>query len=498
MKRKAGVLLNVSSFPGPYGIGSFSTDAERVIEEFAMMGFKLWQTLPITAIGAGNSPYSGRSSFAGNYLYIDPERISHLLAREDIEEAKYGGGIYLTDYDFAMERKREALEKAYLNIGEEEKAGMEKCLEDNAYWLSDYAAFMCLKEKNGGKSWIDWQAGEKIYSKKVVEKAKKEMSDRYWFYVFEQYVFFSQWEKIKAHANGYGIEVFGDLPIYVNYDSADVWAHTEDFQLDEDLRCKKVAGVPPDYFSEDGQLWGNPLYDYDRMKKDGYSWWVERLTHALKLYDIVRIDHFRGLYKYWTVDAGAETARDGEWADGPDVGIFEALGKKIKNPKIIAEDLGIIDDEVQDFLDRSGFYGMRVMQFAFDGTGDNRHLPHNYVPHCVAYTSTHDNDTTLGWLLSTDEASRNQAFEYTDCDGGYGWASGAGSCRATKAFIRSLIGSCADIAIVPLQDLCGYGSDTRMNTPGIGEDCWRYRTNYVALSCIDHEFIRKIIRTYGR
>jgi len=497
MARRAGVLLNVSSFPGPYGIGGFSEDLKRVLDEFAVMGIKIWQTLPITALGSGNSPYSGLSSFAGNYLYIDPERLEN-VTREEISSVRYGGDIYLTDYAFAAESKRKILEIAYSRITEEQKSELDKCLSDFAYWLPDYAAFMTLKEKNGGKPWYEWENSEKIYSDKLRKKVKTELTDRFYFYVFEQYVFFKQWQSVHDYAKGYGMEIFGDLPIYVNYDSADVWAHTKLFELDEDLKLKKVAGVPPDYFAKDGQLWGNPLYDYAEMAKDGYEWWVERLCHALKIYDIVRIDHFRGLYEYWAVNAEETTAKNGKWVKGPDTAIFKALKKRIKNPQIVAEDLGIIDEKVTDFLHRCGFAGMRVMQFGFDGDVRNKHLPHEYIPECVAYTGTHDNDTTLGWLLSLDESTRSSVFDYVGCDGGYGWASGGGRCRATKAVIRSLIASCAEIAIIPMQDLCGYGSDTRMNVPGQAENCWRYRTNYSAISNIDSDFIRRIIRIYGR
>lgn len=498
MKRKAGVLLNVSSFPGKYGIGGFSSDAERVLEEMAMMGIKLWQTLPITAIGAGNSPYSSVSSFAGNYMYIDPERLGGLITPEEAASFRYDGEMYLTDYDFVAKSKRDALKLAYSRIGDAERKEMEKFVEKNAYWLPDYAVFMTLKAKNENAAWCDWSDEERIYSKSLCEKVKTEYAKLYDFFVFEQYVFYSQWQRIRDVAKAYDIEIFGDLPIYVNYDSVDVWAHTKYFQLDEKLNCKKIAGVPPDYFSEDGQLWGNPLYDYKKMASDGYHWWVERLCHSLSLYDIVRIDHFRGLYAYWAVDADAETAKEGKWEKGPDVAIFDELRKRIKDPKIVAEDLGIIDDDIRDFLHRCGFYGMRVMQFGFDGDPHNKHLPHEYIPECVAYTGTHDNDTTLGWLLGLDDGMRKQVFEYVNCDDSYGWASGAGRCRATRAFIRTLLSSCADIAVIPMQDLCGYGSDTRMNVPGAADNCWRYRTNFSAINGIDRDFVRNMIRIYGR
>ena len=295
-----------------------------------------------------------------------------------------------------------------------------------------------------------------------------------------------------------GIKVFGDLPIYVSYDSVDVWANTGVFKLDKNFKPTEVAGVPPDYFSAEGQLWGNPLYNYAKMGKDGYKWWVNRIKHASELYDLVRIDHFRGLYEYWAVPAGAATAKEGKWEKGPQNKLFDILKTEVPDVEIIAEDLGIIDENVEKFLEETGFHGMRVMQFGFDGDKKNKHLPHNYVKKCVAYTATHDNDTTLGWLLSLGEDTFYDALNYVDCDTGFGWADGAGKCRATRAFIKAIMASVADLAIVPVQDLCGYGSDTRMNVPGQAEGCWRYRTNYSALNEIDHAFVRRMITTYGR
>ncbi|MBR1747661.1 MAG: 4-alpha-glucanotransferase [Clostridia bacterium] len=498
LKRSAGVLLNVSSLPGPYGIGSFSVDAERFVEEIASMGFSVWQTLPLTVSGWGNSPYSSVSSFAGNYLYIDPERLYGLVGREEIERTYYRGDYYLTNYDFARTEKRRVLELAYSRITNELKEKIDEFVEKNAFWLPDYAVYMTLKESFEQKSWLDWDEKHKKYTLRLRDEVIRDKADRVGYYCFEQYVFFDQWEKIRACAKGYGVKIFGDLPIYVCLDSADVWAHRKQFLLDADGRPTLVAGVPPDYFAEDGQLWGNPLYDYAAMKKDGYKWWVERLTHALDLYDIVRIDHFRGLCQYWGVPADAKTAKEGKWYDGPKTEIFDALKKVRPEHLIVAEDLGIIDDKVEKLLSDTGYPGMRVMQFGFDGDCRNKHLPHEYEHACVAYTGTHDNDTTLGWLLSLDENTRKAALDYVNCDGGYGWASGGGYCRATKAFVRSLMASCATLAVVPMQDLCGYGSDTRMNTPGVAEGCWRYRTNYGAIDNVDREFVREMIRIYGR
>ena len=498
LKRSAGVLLNVSSLPGPYGIGSFSADAERFVDEIASMGFTVWQTLPLTVSGMGNSPYSSVSGFAGNYLYIDPERLYGLVGREEIEATHYRGEYFLTDYDFARYAKRKVLELAYSRLTEDLRQKVDAFVEKNAFWLPDYAVYMTLKESFGQKSWTEWEDKYKKYSVALRDSIVKKRAERVYYYYFEQFVFSEQWQRIRDYAKGYGIKIFGDLPIYVSLDSVDVWSNRKQFLLDKDGKPTLVAGVPPDYFAAEGQLWGNPLYDYAAMKKDGYLWWTERLKRALDLYDIIRIDHFRGLHRYWGVPADAKTAKEGKWYEGPKTELFEALKKVRPDHLIVAEDLGIIDEEVERFVAETGYPGMRVMQFGFDGDPHNKHLPHEYERSCVAYTGTHDNDTTLGWLMSLDDYTRGIAFDYVNCDGGYGWASGGGKCRATKAFVRALFSSCATLAIVPMQDLCGYGSDTRMNTPGVAEGCWRYRTNYGAIENVDREFLREMIRIYGR
>lgn len=496
MKRCAGVMINVSSLPGHYGIGGFGRDTEEFIEEMASMGFTIWQTLPITSLGWGNSPYSGISTFAGNYLYIDLERVP-FLSHDEHREAQYNGDIYLTNYEFAKDIKSRCLKLAYSRRDAQMQNDIDCFKESNKEWLIDYAAFMTLKDKFNQKCWCEWE-DYKIYSAKIIEDVLRDEYDSVNYYCFEQYLFFNQWENIKVTAHRCGMKIFGDLPIYVCYDSVDVWANTALFMLDKDLQPTKVAGVPPDYFAKDGQLWGNPLYNYKIMAKDNYKWWVKRIVHALSMYDILRIDHFRGLYDYWSVDASEKTAINGKWEKGPREALFKELKKVIPEPNIIAEDLGIIDEEVECFVKRTGFYGMRVMQFAFNDDTENKHLPHNYDKECVAYTGTHDNDTTLGYLLSLPANVQENVLRYVNCELGQGWASGGGQCRATKAFIRMLIASSAEVAIIPMQDLCGYGSDTRMNIPGQAENCWRYRTNYGAINNIDRDFVRTIIGMYGR
>ncbi|MFW5780174.1 MAG: 4-alpha-glucanotransferase, partial [Bacillota bacterium] len=281
-------------------------------------------------------------------------------------------------------------------------------------------------------------------------------------------------------------------------DSVDVRTHPELFQLDKNLEPEMVAGVPPDYFSEKGQLWGNPLYNYENMKKDDYEWFIKRIEHNFKLYDKLRIDHFRGFYKYWAVNKSATTAKEGHWLDGPKMEIWNILKQKMNNPDIIAEDLGIIDEQVHEYVKKNNFGCMRVMQFAFDHDPFNIHLPHNYYKDCVGYTATHDNNTTLGWLLSVDENTRNYALNYVNCRNISGWAAGGGDCPSTKAFIRCLISSSCNLVIIPMQDLCGYGGDTRMNTPGIAEGNWQYRTNYTAMENVDRNYMLMLNNLYAR
>lgn len=497
MQRSSGVLLNISSLPGEHGIGSFSVDALNFAEYIASMGFHWWQILPITTIGQGNSPYSGISAFAGNFLYIDTESLEGLLTDEERASSKYPGSIYLTDYDFAYTSKRNLLKKAFGRIDNALKYEIALFAEENAYWLDDYSLFMSIREEKG-LPWSQWTEGLKFRQSQAIEEARLRLHDTIEYYRFEQYVFFSQWKKIKNGINAYGVGIFGDMPIYVCYDSVDVWAHPEIFQLDEELRPKMVAGVPPDYFASEGQLWGNPLYNYDKMKESGYDWLINRIIHNLELYDMLRIDHFRGLYKYWAVPILSSSAKEGKWLDGPEMDLWRALKERCGKMNIVAEDLGCIDDDIHMYLKKTGFPGMRVMQFGFNGDSANLHLPHNYPKNCVGYTGTHDNDTTLGWLFSLPENVRDHALDYMNCEKSGGWAGGNGICPATKAFIRALFASSCDLAIVPMQDLCGYGSDTRMNIPGAAEGNWRYRTNYTAMESVDRGAIAHFNELYGR
>lgn len=495
--RKAGVLLPVSSLMGEYGIGDFGKSARYFVDFIGRIGFKLWQILPITVLGAGNSPYSGVSAFAGNFLLLDVSALEgSLLMRGEIEDAKYCNP-YKIDYAFVRKRKKDLLEVAYSRLDGDYINKVNAFAGQNGYWLPDYALYMALREENGEKEWGEWSPALKFREEGALAAARERLKDRITYYYFEQYLFYSQWSELKAYANSRGVEIVGDMPIYVAYNSPDVWASPGNFLLDNDLKPQKVAGVPPDYFAAEGQLWGNPLYNYAAMEKDGYKWLVGRIKHNLNLYDILRIDHFRGLCEYWAVPATATTAKEGKWQEGPGMKLWRALGKEVKEPKIIAEDLGIIDDKVRAFLKESGFPGMRVLQFAFDGTADNPNLPYNYEKNTVAYTATHDNDTTLGWLYSLDSSARSAVLNYIGVSEHY-WGAGGRGCISTKAFCKEVLASVADTAIIPLQDLCGYGGDTRLNVPGVAEGNWQYRASLSALDDVDIDYYRDLLFKYGR
>lgn len=498
MKRNSGVLLNVSSLPGEFGIGGFSREADMFLEDIASMGFHWWQTLPLTTIGLGDSPYAGFSAFAGNYLYIDPYNLPKgLLTDDEIQSFKSSDSYYLVDYARVRESKRRMLKLAYSRVNDEIRNKLKAFRAEHSDWLIDYALFMALKDFHGGKAWTEWSAEYRDRDKNALNRFSDEHAEEVEYYVFEQYEFFRQWFRVKKAAESYNVGIFGDMPIYLILDSADVWAHRKLFQLDSDGKALEVAGVPPDYFAKDGQLWGNPLYDWDAMKSERYQWFIRRIKHNLSMYDALRIDHFRGLLSYWSVPAGAKTAKEGKWVKGPGLDLWKEVKKKLGSVNVVAEDLGIIDKDVVEFVDATGFPGMKVMQFGFDGRADNPHLPHNFDKNCVAYSGTHDNDTTLGWFYSLDNETRTAVLDYIDCSDN-GWGMGGGNCPSIKAFIRCLCASSANLVIVPLQDLCGYGSDTRMNTPGVGEGNWRYRTNVEALSSINWNFYRRLNEKYGR
>lgn len=494
--RSAGVLLNVSSLPSPYGIGGFGRETQEFCDFLLRGGFHYWQILPLTTAGLGDSPYSGTSAFAGNYMYIDSEKLMEegYITSADVAECVYHGEPYSVDYDFVRSSKRRMLRKAYESgVWNREEAG--DFIKENSDWLPDYAAYMTIKDMYGGLPWWKWDDIHKYRGK--VDTAQLERDNpEYGFYIFEQYVFDRQWREVRKAVNERNIRIIGDMPMYVSMDSADVWANPSQFMLDERLKPTSVAGVPPDYFSEDGQLWGNPLYDIDYHKKTGYKWWLDRLGRAQGLYDVLRIDHFRAFSRYWAVPYGAQTAKEGEWREGLGLPFLKAVADRFPDAKFIAEDLGVIDDKVRKLLKDSNLPGMRVMQFGFED-GDSIHLPHNFDVNCIGYTATHDNNTTLGWLQGLPANISEYVLRYICCPT-FGWSNGGYGCKSTKAFIRKLVESSCVIAIVPFQDMCGFGGDCRMNTPGVAEGNWRYRATYENLDGVDTAFFNEINSLYGR
>ncbi len=496
LKRSSGILLNISSLPCAYGIGGLGKEIDDFCDFSLACGFHYWQILPVTTIGLGNSPYSGVSAFAGNFLYIDPATLARqgYISEED-RRACEESTPYAVDYGKVIAAKSAMLKKAYDNV--KDRIGDKlKDFEKTCPWVREYALFMSLKSSYGGAPWWNWQDCHK----KMNEGAKRGYidanADEYYYFVFEQYLFDVQWKDAKKRVNAKGMKFIGDMPMYVSMDSADVWGEPEAFLLDEILLPKKVAGVPPDYFSEEGQLWGNPLYDYDHMRKDGFSWWMKRFDRMAELYDVLRIDHFRAFSEYWAVDYGATTAKNGKWCEGVGEELFKKVFEKHDKDGFIAEDLGIIDEKVNNLLAKLGLPCMRVMQFGFED-GDSIHLPHNFSRNCVGYTATHDNNTTLGWMYGLKENILDYMLRYIECDrkdyGGGGY-----DCKATKIFIRRLISSCCRLAVVPFQDLCGYGGDCRMNTPGVADGNWTFRATSDAIARVDKGYFHYINCLYGR
>lgn len=500
MERNSGVLLNVSSLPGEFGIGVLSHNAEMIIVEIANSGFSWWQVLPVTTIGAGNSPYSGDSTFAGNYLYINPYSLHKkgLITDEELRDAKYRGAPYQTDYDFARWNMSKLLNKAFTRINDEIKARIAKFAEDNKYWLDDYALFESIAEECGF-DWTKWDAGLKNREPKALQAAREKYAERIAFYEFVQYEFYREWFKLKAFANDKGVSILGDLPFYVSLQSADVWSHRELFVLKSDGSPDGVAGVPPDYFSASGQIWNNPIFDFAAMKKNDYAWWRARVSHCLKLYDGLRLDHFRAFSRYYVISTKNDPldAHDGEWRECPGKELITFFKNDNPAALFVAEDLGIIDDAVKELVEWSGFPAMKVLQFAFESF-DSDHLPHKYCQNTVAYTGTHDNNTTLGWLYDVAPEVRDYALDYCNMPGSGGWGSGGPQCPSTRAMIRTLMSSCANLVVFPIQDLAGYGSDTRMNVPGVAEGNWRFRTHYDMLMSLDRQWLLKMNNLFGR
>ena len=498
--RASGILMPISSLPSAHGIGAMGAEARRFVEFLSKAGQAYWQILPICPTSYGDSPYQSFSTFAGNPYFIDLDELAKrgLLLPEEYENIDWESAPDTINYGALYEKRYKVLRCAANRLLAKPNAAYRKFVKENAFWLPDYALYIILKEANIGAEWYDWADEDlKLHRPEAVAKAMEEQAETVLFMEFIQYTFFEQWKKIKKYANSKGVEIIGDLPMYVARNSADVWANRHLFDLTEDGEPKNVAGVPLDYFSEFGQKWGNPLYNWVEMKKDGYRWWMDRLGACFKLFDAVRIDHFRAFSAYWAVPAEAETAKEGQWLDGPKTDFFDAVNRTFKNPKIIAEDLGIIDDGVIDLLKKTQLPCMRVMQFAFMEGKDNMHMPHNYPKNCVAYTGTHDNNTVLGWLWEAQPYEREHALKYCAFPGG-DWAVGGSESASCHAIIRTLWQSPANTVIVPVQDLCGFGKDTKMNVPGVPNGNWAFRVTQEQLDGIDKKWLKELNDVYYR
>ena len=468
--RKAGILMHISCLASNYGIGTVGKKAFEFVDFLKKTGQHYWQILPLNPTDFNNSPYQSPSVFAGNPLLIDIDELKKdgLLSESDTDGIYFGNNPEQIDFDAVKAYKTELLKRALPRFQKDYEYMMFET--QNGSWLNDYSLFMALKEHYDGKPWYDWDEDIRKHTKKAIEKYTEELWESVEFYRLEQFLFYKQWASLKSYANENGIEIIGDIPIYVALDSADVWANAKLFLLDEDFVPKAVAGCPPDLFSKDGQKWGNPLYDWKTIKKTGYLWWINRIKESQKLYDIVRLDHFRGFEAYYAVPYDADTAREGKWQKGPGIDLFETVKKSLPDVKIIAEDLGYLTPEVHKLLEDCGFPGMKVLQFAFDPYRDNPYLPYNYPKNCVAYTGTHDNNTLVDWYR--EEHNKPFVRDYLNVSEDE-WV--------PAAMIRTILASRADTVIIPIQDYLGYGR--RMNKPGtVGAENWSYRIREDALN----------------
>ncbi|MCR4690429.1 MAG: 4-alpha-glucanotransferase [Lachnospiraceae bacterium] len=502
-KRAAGILLPITSLPSEYGIGTMGRAAYEFLDFLKKAGQTYWQILPVGPTSFGDSPYQSFSTFAGNPYLIDLETLvdEGLLTKKQcrdagIEPVPYKGDLSAAaiaktvqeepedkrvrraqipamyiDYALQYQRRYPLLKKAYVNFLKQEgpkSASYRAFCEENEDWLPDYALFMALKDENKGLPFTEWEKDLRIRRKKAVSEARKRLGSEAGFYSFLQFEFYAQWEKLKAYANKNGILIIGDIPIYVAADSADVWADPELFMLDKEGIPTAVAGTPPDFFSETGQLWGNPIYNWEYHKETGYAWWISRMRKSFMLYDVVRIDHFRGFDEYYSIPSGSKTAKEGEWVSGPGLKLFDAISASLGELNVIAEDLGLLTKSVERMVKKSGFPNMKVLVFGFSPEGDSVYLPHNYERNCVVYTGTHDNDTAVGFYAGAGRKEKAFARDYLGVRAG-GKAFG-------QAMLRAALSSRADTAIIPMQDYLGLGNEARLNLPStLGGINWQWR-----------------------
>lgn len=490
--RKSGILMHISSIPSPYGVGTMGKAARDFVDFLQESGQSCWQLLPICLTSYGDSPYQSYSTFAGNPYFIDLDELKNMgvLEAADYENVDWESTEDKVNYGVLYQKRYPILRKAAENFLEAPTEEYDRFCEENEYWLSDFALFMALKEVHGGKPWNEWDAGYRNREQEALDRAKTEHEKEILYWKVYQFFFFKQWWALKKYANERGIEIIGDLPIYVSLDSVDVWVYPELFQLDENRVPVEVAGCPPDGFSADGQLWGNPLYAWEYMEQTGFQWWIDRIKYICRVYDVLRIDHFRGFDSYFAIPFGDTTAMNGKWKQGPGMKLFRKVEEMIGRQNIIAEDLGYLTDSVRQLLEDSGFPGMKVLELAFDSrdASGNEYLPHNFVRNCVAYAGTHDNNTIMGWFGDVSPEDAEYAKKYLRI----------GEEEPYWDMICALWESVADLTIAQAQDLFGLGKEARMNEPStLGDNwCWRAKPGVFTHELADK--LRTMTALYGR
>ena len=489
--RKSGILLHISSLPSRCGIGRMGRAAYEFVDFLHASETAYWQILPLSPTSYGDSPYQSFSVYAGNPYFIDFTALEELglLEHGDYASKLWQRDLDTIDYELLYRTNITVLRRAFARFKEKPLRGYNTFKKNNAFWLPDYALFMALKDEHKGASWDTWETPLAMREKDAIEEAKTRLADEIELYSFIQFIFAQQWSALKKYANDNQVEIIGDMPIYVAYDSADVWCSPELFALDENKKPIEVAGCPPDPFSPTGQLWGNPLYDWDYHRETGYKGWISRLQYAAKLYDVLRIDHFRGFESYYTIPFGNTDAVKGKWRKGPNKVLFQTAKKALGELNIIAEDLGFITPGVRKMLDALGYPGMKVLQFGFDSDPDNEHLPHNFkTPHCIAYTGTHDNQTLRGWVETADKKTIKYAKSYLRCK----------KSQIPDEMVAACWQSIAEIAVAQMQDFLHAPASGRMNTPSVLGGNWMYRTSSDQFTPELAKEIRKLNRTYGR
>ncbi len=492
MKRSSGILMPVSSLPSPYGIGTLGKAAYEFVDFLADAGQRWWQMLPVGPTSYGDSPYQSFSTYAGNPYFVDLDMLREdgLLTQEEIDAVYWGSDPARVDYAAIYNGRFALLAKATERGWDRDTEELNAFMEQNRTWLPDYALYMAVKRHFGMRAWTEWEDEDiRLHRPVAVEKYRRELWEDVRLFTYIQFLFFKQWNALRSYARKKGIGIIGDLPIYVAMDSADVWSDPRSFQLDEKNVPTAVAGVPPDYFSEDGQLWGNPLYNWPAMEADGFGWWIRRVDGASKLFDVIRIDHFRGLASYWAVPYGETTAKKGRWIPGPGIRMVRAITGWFPQLQFIAEDLGILTPDVTELMEQSGLPGMKVLEFAFDPVEPGVYLPHNHPKNCVCYVGTHDNAPVLQWKDEADPAEVDMAVRYLGLneEEGFHWG-----------MIRGGMSSVADLFVAQMQDVLGLGAESRMNTPGTLGGNWQWRLLPGQITPELAAKLHEMTRIYGR